>query len=70
MAAVNSFFLALALHPHVLVKAQEEIDAVIGPNRLPTHEDRTSLPYLNALVIEVMRWHTVVPTGEPRSLRP
>ncbi|KAF9483933.1 cytochrome P450 [Pholiota conissans] len=64
VAAINSFFLAIALHPRVLKKAQEEIDAVVGLDRLPTYDDRMSLPYINALIMEVLRWHTVVPTGE------
>lgn len=32
-------------HPEVLEKAQKEIDAVVGSDRLPTFEDRSSLPY-------------------------
>lgn len=64
VSALNSFFLALSLHPHVLKKAQMEIDAVVGNERLPTYSDRTSLPYVNALALEVLRWHTVVPTGK------
>lgn len=63
VSALNSFFLALSLHPHVLKRAQMEIDAVVGNERLPTFSDRASLPYVNALALEVLRWHTVVPTG-------
>jgi len=64
VSAIYSFFLALALHPEVLKKAQSEIDAVVGSERLPTFADRPHLPYVNALVLEVFRWHTVVPTGK------
>ncbi|KAF8192574.1 cytochrome P450 [Pholiota molesta] len=63
VSAINSFFLALALHPQVLNKAQAEIDSLVGSDRLPTYADRPSLPYLNALVMEVLRWHAVVPTA-------
>jgi cytochrome P450 len=63
-----SFFLALTLHPEVLKQAQSEIDAVVGSERLPNFADRPYLPYVNALVLEVFRWHTVVPTGEPHSI--
>lgn len=45
--------------------AQSEIDSVVGNERLPTFEDRPNLPYNNALFLEVLRWHTVVPTGSP-----
>ncbi|EGO24642.1 hypothetical protein SERLADRAFT_408541 [Serpula lacrymans var. lacrymans S7.9] len=41
-------------------KAQAEIDAVVGNNRLPTLADRVSLPYVEALSQEVVRWHAVV----------
>ncbi|KAG6815618.1 hypothetical protein H0H87_012888, partial [Tephrocybe sp. NHM501043] len=63
VAAVHAFFLAMALHPEIAKKAQAEIDSVIGNDRLPTFEDRSQLPYLDALATEVLRWHTVVPIG-------
>ena len=53
----------MALHPSVLSRAQEEIDRVTGKQRLPTFEDRDNLPYMNAIVKEVLRWETPVPTG-------
>jgi cytochrome P450 len=55
----------MVLYPQVQAKAQEELDRVVGSDRLPTFEDRPNLPYVNALVLEVMRWHTVAPTGFP-----
>ena len=61
---MQTLFLAMALYPEVQKKAQAEIDAVIGPNRLPDFEDRPSLPYINAVLKEVMRWHLVTPLGE------
>ncbi|KAG6885227.1 hypothetical protein C0993_004634 [Termitomyces sp. T159_Od127] len=45
------------------MKAQAEIDAVIGRERLPTLADRPYLPYVNAVVTEVLRWNSVAPTG-------
>ena len=53
----------MALHPEVQKKAQAEIDAVVGLNRLPDFEDRPFLPYVNAVVKESMRWHLVAPLG-------
>ncbi|KAG1847833.1 cytochrome P450 [Suillus subalutaceus] len=63
VSATYSFFLAMTLFPDVQKKAQAEIDAVVGPDRLPTFADRDSLPYTEALVKEVLRWNVVVPTG-------
>jgi cytochrome P450 len=60
---VQTLFLALALYPEVQKKAQAEIDAVVGPNRLPDFDDRPFLPYINAVIKESMRWHLVVPLG-------
>ena len=53
----------MALYPEVQKKAQAEIDSVVGPNRLPNFEDRPSLPYINAVVKESMRWHVPAPLG-------
>ncbi len=64
-AAVAAFFLAMALHPEVQIKAQKELEAVVGTNRLPDFSDRASLPYTDALVKELLRWHVVLPIGVP-----
>ena len=53
----------MALNPDVQKKAQAELDAVVGPNRFPDFDDRPSLPYINAIVKESMRWHLVAPLG-------
>ncbi|ESK81499.1 cytochrome p450 [Moniliophthora roreri MCA 2997] len=55
------FFLAMAMYPEIQKKAQEEIDNVVGKDRLPTHEDRANLPYIEALLRETMRWRPVTP---------
>ena len=56
---MQSLFLALVLYPEVWKKAQAEVE-----NRLPDFDDCPSLPYVNALVKELMRWHLVGPVGE------
>ena len=55
----------MALYPDVQKKVQAEIDAVVGPNRLPDFHDRPSLPYINAVVKESSRWNLVLPLGRP-----
>ena len=55
----------MALYPEVQKKAQAEIDAVVGPHRLPDFHDRPSLPYINAVVKESSRWNLVGPLGRP-----
>ncbi|KAI1792474.1 cytochrome P450 [Ganoderma leucocontextum] len=58
---LQSLFLALSLHPHAQKKAQAELDAVVGPGRMPEFSDCKSLVYVNAVIKETLRWHTVVP---------
>jgi len=58
MAIIHAFFLAMLHYPDVYRKAQEEIDRIIGRERLPDLTDRAFLPYLEALVIELYRYVT------------
>ncbi|TCD61907.1 hypothetical protein EIP91_007721 [Steccherinum ochraceum] len=68
-AAVHQVFvLAMVLHPHVMRKAQAEIDAVIGRSRLPTPEDMDKLPYMRAVMRETIRWRSIGPFGVPHYL--
>ncbi len=53
----------MLLNPEVVKKAQMEIDSVVGTDRLPNFEDRSRLPYINAIVQETMRWHPITPMG-------
>ena len=62
---MEAFFLAMVLYPDAQEKAQAEIDAVVGADRLPEFSDRPSLPYINALVKELLRWHPATPIGVP-----
>ncbi|KAG6909266.1 hypothetical protein DXG01_001328 [Tephrocybe rancida] len=63
--ALSVFLLAMVLYPEYQAAAQAEIDAVIGSQRLPEFDDRETLPLLNCIVQETLRWHTPLPTGIP-----
>ena len=52
----------MVLAPDVQRAAQEEIDRVC-PDRLVTFLDRKNLPYTESVLMEVARYHTIVPTG-------
>ncbi|KAG2127550.1 cytochrome P450 [Suillus bovinus] len=66
-ATLMVFVLAMVLYPDVQKRAQAEIDLVVGRDRLPTFEDRASLPYIDAVVRETFRWQPVVPLGIPHA---
>ena len=55
----------MVLNPRVQRKAQMELDRVVGRDRLPTFADEPSLPYVNAVLKELLRWHTVAPIALP-----
>ena len=55
----------MCLYPEKQRLAQQELDDVVGGERLPTFEDQAHLPYLSALVKEVLRYWTIVPLGLP-----
>ncbi|KAF5348522.1 hypothetical protein D9756_009684 [Leucocoprinus leucothites] len=65
IAAVMTLFLAMLLHPDVQLKAQEELDSVVGPDRLPEFSDMPHLTFFSAIVKEVLRWNPIVPSGVP-----
>lgn len=56
ISALLTFFYLMATHPQVQETAQRQLDSVIGVGRLPTFEDRASLPYIEAIYREVLRW--------------
>jgi cytochrome P450 len=60
-----TFFLAMMIFPEVQKKASEEIDRVIGRNRLPNGADRDKLAYVMAIMKETHRWHLVLPMCLP-----
>jgi len=55
--------LRLIHNPKIQQKLHDELDRVVGPNRLPDLEDRKSLPYLEATITEALRISSVGPVA-------
>ena len=53
--------------PEVQWRAQAEIDAVVGRDRLPTFSDAPRLPYVCAIIREILRWRPATPFGMPHA---
>ena len=53
----------MSLYPDIQKKAQEEVDRVVGPRRLPNFEDYDRLVYVKAIILETLRWLPVLPMG-------
>ncbi|KZT36775.1 cytochrome P450 [Sistotremastrum suecicum HHB10207 ss-3] len=65
VAVLDIFFLAMLLNPEVQKMAQQSLDAVLKGSRLPTFDDRNSLPYITAITKETLRWYPIFPAGVP-----
>ena len=58
--------LAMTLYPDVMRRAQAEIHAVVGRERVPTFDDKENLPFVRVMVRETLRWRPVGPLAVPR----
>ncbi|XP_072018492.1 cytochrome P450 2U1-like [Amphiura filiformis] len=59
--------LYMMAHPDIQQKIQEEIDSVVGQNRLPLLSDQNDLPYTRAVLLEVQRIVTMTPLSDFRA---
>ncbi|KAG1829371.1 cytochrome P450 [Suillus variegatus] len=62
-STLQTFLLVMMLHPDVQSRARAEIDQAVGHDSMPCLDDRASLPYLDAILHEVMRWYPPAPLG-------
>jgi cytochrome P450 len=58
-------FVELLRHPEVMKKVQDELDDVVGHQRIVDEKDVPQLKYLQAIVKETFRLHPPVPTLIP-----
>ncbi|PIA63064.1 hypothetical protein AQUCO_00200830v1 [Aquilegia coerulea] len=56
----------LIRHPKILAKSLEELDTVVGKDRLVAESDLSQLPYLQAIIKETFRLHPSTPLSLPR----
>ncbi|KAG2110337.1 cytochrome P450 [Suillus discolor] len=66
-AALQIFLLAMVLYPDIQVRARAEIDQAVKHDKMPCLDDRASMPYLDAILREVLRWYPIVPLGIPHA---
>ncbi|CAK5271974.1 unnamed protein product [Mycena citricolor] len=68
VSALGTFILAMLSNPGSQERAKSELDSVLGAGVLPTMADRPQLPYISAIVKEVLRWKVVTPLGVPHHI--
>ncbi|KAG2367945.1 cytochrome P450 [Suillus spraguei] len=66
-AALQTFLLAMVLYPDIQTRARAEIDQAVRHDKMPCLDDRASLPYLDAILREVLRWYPLAPLGIPHA---
>ncbi|KAF8551832.1 cytochrome P450 [Imleria badia] len=67
-SVILSFLLMMVMSPTAQKKAQAQIDAAVDGNRLPTSKDRSSLPYIDAILRETLRCCPVIPLSIPHAV--
>lgn len=65
ISTLSTFLLAMLKYPEAQARAQQELDSIIGPNRLPSFADKDTLPYLTAVLKECLRWEISLPLCIP-----
>ncbi|XP_022104091.1 steroid 17-alpha-hydroxylase/17,20 lyase-like [Acanthaster planci] len=66
----HSSYWALACmteNPHLQEKVAEVVESAVGHDRMPALSDRSALKYVEALVMEALRYASAAPIGVPRT---
>ena len=63
-----AFVQAMVLFPAVQKRIQEEVDEIVGSDRLPNMDDYSSLPYIRGAVKESTRWFPTAILGFPHAV--
>jgi cytochrome P450 len=61
--ALNNVILACLLYPDIVKGAHEELDRVVGRERMPDFNDEPNLPYIRAIAKETLRWRPSTKIG-------
>ncbi|ELT96496.1 hypothetical protein CAPTEDRAFT_143120, partial [Capitella teleta] len=55
----------ISKHPNVQAKLQEEVDTIVGSERIVSLTDKRDMPYTQATLLELLRYSSVAPLGAP-----
>ncbi|KAL0577519.1 hypothetical protein V5O48_004460 [Marasmius crinis-equi] len=64
VSALESFILGMLRNPESQKEAHKAVDKVVGHDRLPDLSDIGSIPYVEAVLKETLRWNPVTPLGK------
>lgn len=66
---MNSFFIAMQMHPEVQSRARQEVLSTLDPStRLPDPAAVLKLDYLPRVLSEILRWLPVLPLSKLSSI--
>jgi len=63
--ALRWFLIVLANYQDVQNRLRAEIDAAVPRGRLPSLNDQSKLPFVDATILEILRWRPLVPLALP-----